>query len=191
MMGLPKEILAELLKTEGGYSNDPADAGAETYCGVSRRFHPSWDGWSVIDKIKAAGGHPESGHGALDVLVGQFYQSAFWDRMQGDNLYAVAPKVAAELFDTAVNQGVHRAVSFLQRALNVLNRCGALYPDLSEDGVMGGKSLAALSTLLKTDPERLAVKVLNVMQGAHYLAYMKENSAQEKFARGWFGRVAI
>jgi type VI secretion system secreted protein VgrG len=27
---------------EGGYANDPDDAGGETYMGISRRYHPDW-----------------------------------------------------------------------------------------------------------------------------------------------------
>ena len=37
---------------EGGYVNDPDDAGAETYKGISRRFNPSWIGWAKIDEMK-------------------------------------------------------------------------------------------------------------------------------------------
>ena len=37
---------------EGGYVDDPEDAGGETYRGISRRYHPSWQGWQIIDTLK-------------------------------------------------------------------------------------------------------------------------------------------
>ena len=40
---------------EGGYSNDPDDAGGETYKGISRRYHPGWKGWALIDELKSKG----------------------------------------------------------------------------------------------------------------------------------------
>ena len=45
---------------EGGYVYDPDDAGGETYKGISRRYHPSWPGWRIIDKVKISGGDPYS-----------------------------------------------------------------------------------------------------------------------------------
>lgn len=178
---------------EGGYSSDPADAGGETYRGIARRFHPDWPGWAVIDLLKIApdferllARDPE-----LPKLVRQFYRTMFWSRFWGDELARLAPRLAFEVFDTAVNMGVHRAVSFLQDALNKLNRDSRLYPDLMVDGVFGAKSLDALRIYAKVDPPELLLKVLNVLQGAHYLEYMGQDTRQEKYARGWFKRVTL
>jgi lysozyme family protein len=43
-------------------------------------------------------------------------------------LERVAPKLAAEMFDTAVNMGTGTAIGFLQRALNALNRNAVTIP---------------------------------------------------------------
>ena len=40
---------------EGGWVNDPNDIGGETYRGISRKFNPKWNGWSVIDEMKKKG----------------------------------------------------------------------------------------------------------------------------------------
>ena len=42
----------KVMKHEGGYSHDPDDHGAETYMGISRRYHPDWNGWIYIDDVK-------------------------------------------------------------------------------------------------------------------------------------------
>ena len=38
---------------EGGYVNDKDDAGGETYKGISRRYNPTWQGWTMIDSYKS------------------------------------------------------------------------------------------------------------------------------------------
>jgi lysozyme family protein len=185
------EALAKVLVNEGGYAKDPDDRGGETYKGVARRYNPEWPGWTRIDPAKRARGFPKSldKEVALQVEVATFYKQHYWDKFQGDVLPNQA--VANELFDSAVNLGVTRAVEFLQRALNVLNRNGALYADLMQDGDFGPRSLAALRTYLKKDDPVQLLTVLNVLQGMHYIEVMTQSPAQEKFARGWLRRVQL
>lgn len=123
---------------EGGYGFDPDDAGGETYKGVARRYHPSWSGWSSIDRIK----QQSSNRRQLNSLLGNdhklqqqiqdFYKHNYWDRFQGDAI--ASQELAEELFDTGVNMGVHRAVRFLQEGLNLLNRNQKSFKDILEDG---------------------------------------------------------
>jgi lysozyme family protein len=183
--------LARTLAHEGGYVHDPKDRGGETYKGIARRFHPSWEGWTRIDRAKRARGFPRSleSDAALQAAVAALYKQHYWDKFQGDALPDQA--IAEELFDTAVNLGVGRAVEYLQRALNALNRNGTLYDDLVTDGQFGRKSLAALRAYLKTDKPETLLKILNVLQGMHYINYMTQSPEQEKFARGWFKRVTL
>jgi len=166
---------------EGGYSNDAQDPGGETYRGISRRFFPSWPGWALIDK---------SGPGAvgLDPLTESFYKQNFWDRFSGDDL---PPEVAAEMFDSAVNCGVGTAAKWLQRALNLLNRDGKDYPEVVEDGGIGPATLRSLQALVNMEGTEVLLKVLNILQGAHYLEIMQKSPSQERWARGWLKRVAI
>lgn len=185
------KALPDVLAHEGGYVNDPDDLGGETYKGVARRFNGSWPGWQRIDRARRQRGFPGSlgRDRILQQLVRAFYKQHYWDKFQGDAIPEQA--VADELFDTAVNLGVARAVGFLQRALNVLNRNGALYPDLVEDGVFGPRSLAAINTLLARDTPAYLLKVLNILQGMHYVEFMTRSPVQEKYARGWLKRVKI
>ena len=182
---------------EGGYSCDPDDPGGETYRGISRRYHPSWPGWEIVDRY--TGGVPGAVTASVvaallaDTILNEyveiFYKTMFWDRMLGDELDAAT--VAQELFDTAVNLGVVRAVRFLQAGLNVLNRNGSLFNDLVEDGEMGPRTLDALNVLTHREGTHVLVKVMNILQGGHYLERMRESSTQEKYARGWLKRVEI
>ncbi|HJW82561.1 MAG TPA: putative peptidoglycan-binding domain-containing protein, partial [Acidiferrobacterales bacterium] len=63
--------------------------------------------------------------------------------------------------------------------------------DLVTDGVFGPKSLAALRAYLKKDKPDYLLKILNVLQGMHYIEFMTRSPLQEKFARGWLNRVTI
>lgn len=175
---------------EGGYANDSLDRGGETYRGISRVHHPAWPGWKRVDAQRAKAGFPKSldRDEALQAGVRAFYKAAYWDPVLGDQLPDQA--VANELYDTAVNMGVRRAVRFLQVALNLLNRNRQDYDDLIVDGWLGDKSFAALQVLLKKDRSSAAlVKLMNIQQGAHYAEIMVGDPSQERFARGWLQRV--
>lgn len=175
---------------EGGYVNDPVDRGGETYRGIARVHHPEWTGWQRVDALRGKRGFPNSldRDTGLQQAVAAFYKDAYWDRFQGDAL--PDQSVANELYDTAVNMGVRRAVRFLQSALNLLNRDQADYADLIVDGWFGDKTLAALDTLLANDCSGEAlIKLMNIQQGARYVEIMAGDSRQERFARGWIKRV--
>lgn len=177
------------LAHEGGYDNDPDDAGGETYKGVARKYYPTWAGWAIIDAAKEEPNFPESlkDNIVLDSMIREFYKINYWNRFDGDSLSEQL--LANEIFDTGVNMGVSRAVEFLQKALNVLNRNGKLYDDIGEDGKFGNDTLNALGAYLSTDSVNLLLKIINVLQGMHYINYMTKNPTQEKYARGWFNRV--
>lgn len=176
----------ETMGHEGGYVNDPDDAGGETYRGISRKYHPGWKGWLEIDKIKPISVHINNSN--LDKYVRSFYKEFYWDV---NRLDAFPQNVAKEMFDTGVNMGTRRAARFLQRALNYLNRNGSLFPDLVDDGKIGPKSLSALNKVIDDGDEEILLKILNVLQGQHYLDYMTKSPVQEKYARGWFKRVSL
>jgi lysozyme family protein len=184
------DAYAVTMSHEGGYGNDPDDVGGETYKGVSRIYNPSWLGWQAIDGYKHFSDFPkclELDDGLQD-LVKQVYKEKYFDDYRGDNMPQM---LAMEMFDTSVNMGVGRAVKFMQIALNVLNRNGKLYQDQTPDGDYGPTSHYTLTTYLQTDSEVLLCKIINVLQGNHYIEYMTKSPTQEKYARGWFNRVDI
>jgi len=178
-------------RNEGGYSNKSTDKGGETYRGISRRYWPNWAGWSYIDGLKKLAGWPSvadaaSSRAALEPMVAQFYKLNFWDSL---NLDAFRSQVVAnELYDTAVNMGVGVAAGFLQRSLNVMNKNGALWPDLAVDRRVGlGTTNAANAA-----PEGTLIKVLNCLQGARYVELCEADRSQEANFNGWLNnRVTI
>ena len=187
-MAIFKEAYDITMRNEGGYINDSTDAGGETYKGISRVYHPSWYGWSMIDNEKYRSDFPDCLHydNELQEAVEDFYKEKYWNI---NRLNDFPQSIANELFDTGVNMGAGKAAKFLQECLNYLNRNGLLFKDLVVDGVIGEKTLKALSKVMSD--ENILLVMLNVCQGRHYMEYMAKSPTQEKYARGWFSRVKI
>jgi len=179
---------------EGGYVDDSDDLGGETYRGISRRYHPNWIGWEKIDFKK---GEMDDDHfsknlnpySSLQDDVKEFYKEQFWNIFLGDEI--LSQGIADELFDIGVNMHPIKAVTFLQEALNVMNRNGRLYLDIVVDGVLGVDTLDTLVTYMEKDDVSYLVQIMNILQGAYYIKRMKESLTQEKYARGWLDRVVI
>lgn len=89
--------VARVLASEGGYVNDPHDAGGETNFGISKRSYPSED-------IK----------GMTAERATEIYYRDYWQAIRGD---ALSFPVAIVLMDCAVNQGVKTAIRLLQKSV--------------------------------------------------------------------------
>jgi len=180
-----KIALRETLGIEGGISNNPKDRGGFTYKGISRKAWPYWEGWSIVDRWlnNWSNIHPDD-VSKLDYLVERFYRENFWDRISLSNI--INQKIANELFDTGVNAHPKKAVRFLQTALNLLNRNGELYEDISVDEILGIKTLDL--TNKHPYPDAL-LKLLNGLQLSYYIAICEKDPSQEEFLRGWLKRV--
>ena len=166
----------ETLDFEGGISNHKLDKGGLTYMGISRRNWPTWEGWPMVNR----GATPPI------EMVHEFYKVNFWDRI---SLGAITnQRIANELFDTGVNMHPKIAISLLQKALNLLNRNGKLYPDITVDSILGEKTLSL--TNHHPYPDAL-LKLLNGLQLARYVEICENDPAQEEFLRGWLKRVYL
>ena len=175
------EILHRVLEKEGDYSSDPVDAGGETVRGIARNFWPQWVGWRLVDQRKTNRQDPFTPD--LEPLVKEHYRVHFWTPLRGDDVSSLA--VASRLFDVAVNMGTHRAMMFLQQALNLLNRNETSWRELIEDGLMGPRTLGTL----KRAKEEHVTRLLEVLQGMHYVELVRRKPSQERFLRGWLSRI--
>lgn len=191
---------APLARYEGGWCNDPADRGGETYAGIARHFFPDWPGWTVID---AARSHPSFRQGAaafsrhlaalpaLTDAVRDWYRREWWDRLGLGNL---PQALANEIFEQSVNLGKGGAGRLLQRVINAFNwdkaRKQPLFPDLAVDGAIGPRTLDGLALLLRSRTHEAAlVHALNCMQGAHYINLAAGTPSQRRFTDGWLTRT--
>lgn len=115
------EIIALIIKIEGGYVDNPADPGGKTNMGITQRY---------LDRAVAA--DPSLPTHVADLTVAQvtgLYQRDQWAAVHGDVL---PPALAALAIDSAINEGPTVAVMLLQQALKV-----------TADGVIGPGTIAA------------------------------------------------
>lgn len=108
------KAIPKLLKKEGGYVNNPADRGGETYKGIARKYHKSAFMWALIDRYKdECGGINSEFRKKLDKDrlisndVNSIYKTNYWDKFKLDTV--PNQRVAEQIFDDAVNRGVGAA----------------------------------------------------------------------------------
>jgi len=119
-------------KNEGGYVNDPDDNGGETYCGISRKFHPQWSGWPIVDQHKPLKNGSKIDSVDVSVREKQFYKAEFWDKIHGDDINNQS--LAEQMYDFAVNAGIKAAIKMGQESAG-----------LSVTGVMDTETIAGIN----------------------------------------------
>ncbi len=154
------EAFGKLLLDEGGYVNDPNDAGGETKYGISKRTYPNEDIKNLtIDRAKA------------------IYYEDFWLRARC-NFF---PKELGEkLFNLSVNCGIKQASIFLQRAVRAVTGV-----KLVEDGIIGTQTITAVGN---GDSSQIVIAMRSEAAGFYRILAAKDIS-QEKFLEGWLNRV--
>lgn len=178
-----KTAFALTIGHEQGHAHNPKDVGAETYNGISRRYHGTWAGWTFIDAAKRGDNFPHNiPHSKLASLVEDFYFNKFWRPIKGDQ---IADQMLAEwVFDVAVNGSVRRAGRFLQVALNGLNRAQRDYPDLIVDGVIGNKTIEAITAFTARRDINVLLLYFGCQMVTHWLSRATEIESQEEFLNG-------
>ena len=168
-------LIDEVIAREGGYSNHPTDRGGPTNFGITQ---------AVARANGYAGDIRQLPRGVAEAI----YRRLYWERPGYAFVGEIAPNVAAELFDSAVNMGPATATAFLQRALNALNRNQKDYPDLKTDRLVGAKTLAALGAFMRLRGEageKVLLKAIEALQGERYVALAESRPANEAFLYGW------
>ena len=182
-MAVFEKALPAILKHEGFYVNHPSDPGAETYAGVSRKHHPNWAGWAIIDREKKEQGGSLSRNYKIEdynlqLLIADFYKKYWNDAKAGEILNQ---EIAQLYFDHAVNAGIGRAATILQRAIG---RSGNL--DIIIDGAIGPKTIAAAN---QATPSKL-YPLLMEERKMYYQMLAEQNPKLAVFLKGWMNRLA-
>ena len=159
-----------LMQWEGkAVAHDPRDPGGQTAWGISRRYHPMWPGWSMVDDGATSG--PE-----LEGAVKAFYRDtygALWDGMPA--------RVAPVLVDTAINMGSVYAVQLMQDSMCRL--AGSRY--LPVDGKWGPLTTEALK---HAHHDGLAFTMC-AGRMAEYVRRAGKDKGKLVFLQGWLNRV--
>jgi lysozyme family protein len=170
-----QRAIGDLITREGGYSNNPADAGGET-C------------WGITAAVARAFGY----QGPMMLLpmatASDIYLQRYWLGPRFDELDAVSGALAYKLFDIGVNQGQATGVRYLQRALNVLSNQGSLYPVIATDGGIGKLTLNSLRLFLikrAPDAEKVLLAMVRAQQCVDYMQIGEASPSQQQFEWGW------
>lgn len=153
-----KEIYQHTLRWEGNdkLHNVKGDSGGWTKYGIAYNFNKQ---------------HFKD----FDEFTGMTYDDAceiaYENYCEPIHLELVNKEAQAMFFDMAFNMGVKAAIKCAQRALK-----------LTDDGILGKITKAALKDLNKSDLNNERVK--------YYLAIVKNKSSQKKFIKGWLARAS-
>lgn len=157
-----EKAFQRLMREEGiGLSDHKADKGGQTFAGISRKFHPKWEGWRFVD----AGDTPPT------QLVRDFYHQYYWMPVHADQIQS--QPIAEALFSQYVNMGIN-AIKLMQQCLNV-----------APDGKIGPKTMAALNRY----PEAYLLLLYSLANVRRYHAIGMKEKAQRVFWPGWIGRA--
>lgn len=168
-------LIERLLKVEGGYSNNPDDAGGETNHGVT-------------ETVARENGYTGDMKDMPLQFAVQVYKNTYWIEPKYDRVHKISPSIAYEMFDTGVNCGTSFATRSLIEALNLMNRSQKDYKDIKVPEQIGNDAIASLEAYIKKrgkQGEHVMVKLLNILQGARYVAICQKREANETFLYGW------
>jgi lysozyme family protein len=152
--------LAETLKWEGGWSNDPYDPGGPTMKGIIQRVY---DGYR-----DARGLRRQTVRKITNRELEEIYRENYWKAVRGDEL---PDGVNLAVFDFGVNSGPSRAIRYLQAAVGV-----------KQDGHLGAATLAAVD---KADPVELIGKIT-----AGRRRFIRQIKTYWRFGKGWERRCS-
>ena len=119
----------------------------------------------------------------------------FWDKMWGDELLEISPKLADTMYGWAINSSPYYPVKAMQKHLCVMNLKQTRYKDTAVDGGMGKNTystlLAYLKTCAKRNPINKLIGTINSAQHMHYvdISYNREDERNETFTDGWLNRI--
>lgn len=163
-----KTLAPFILSWEGGFVNDPDDAGGATNKGVTLAT------WRNV-------GYDKDGDGDIDVqdlklitddeAVNAVLKPHYWNRWKADQIHSQS--LANILVDWAWCSGAH-GIKIPQRMLGV-----------AVDGVVGAKTLAALNN---TDYEEF-FKEIKKEREAFLYRIVAAKPSQKKFLKGWLRRL--
>lgn len=168
-------VVGTVLSLEGGYVNDPNDAGGATNHGITEQVAREHGYTGPMQSLPKGM--------ATDIYIGTYIQAPRFD-----GVLRLSPAVGTELVDSGVNAGTGRAARWFQQSVNDLSRHGRDYPMIAVDGVIGASTLNAYRALEKKRGRikacELTLKLMDSYQAAHY-AKLAKGHAYASFIVGW------
>lgn len=145
-----EQAVSFILEQEGGYVNNPNDPGKATKYGISKKAYPDIDIENLtLEQAKT------------------IYKRDYWDRCKCS---FIPDALSIALFDFAVNSGTKRAITYLQKALEV-----------PADGVIGNQTIGACN---REPTKKVLEKYMDLR-----LDFLMSLKNWKYFGNGWGKRV--
>lgn len=162
-MADPKKLKPFILRSEGGYVNDPDDSGGATNKGITiATFRHYYGTNATIEQLKAL----------TDEQWMHIFLCGFWNPFKADNI--ANQSIANICVDWAWASGTGTAIREVQALLGV-----------AVDGIVGAKTLAAINN---ANQRHLFAKIqsarLRFVEGV-----VRRNPRKRKFLVGWRKRI--
>lgn len=161
------KLVPHILKWEGGWSNDPADAGGPTMKGVTLAVYTAYRAKKGKKTPTQRDLRNISQEEWIDIL-----KTMYWDRWKADQINSQS--IANLVVDWLWTSGTY-GIKFPQRVLG-----------LKDDGIVGPKTLQAINNY--PDQEALFNK-LWLRRKEHFTAIANSRPANKKFLNGWLNRL--
>lgn|SRR3990172_6920665 len=163
-----KKCIAVVLKSEGGWVDDPHDTGGETNYGIADAGDGQIDGKADLD-----------GDGTGDVLIKQMtrdqaieaYYLRYWRKMKLQDIHQ--EEAILQVFDFGINAGMRTAIRIAQKI------AGA-----TVDGLPGPETTARINEY----PGDFLAEYKQARK-EYYYALVRHKKENERFIKGWINRV--
>lgn len=171
-----------LIGREGAYSDNANDAG-NWYLGKLEGTM-----WGITAAVARSFGYTGPMNAMPRDTAVAIYKQRYWLAPHFDQIEAIDERIADRLFDIGVNAGPATGAKFLQRALNVLNRGGRDFPDLTLDGGLGSMTMTALRAFSSSRGKAGLDMLFFMIASQHstfYIETAEKRPANEEFEYGW------
>jgi len=163
------KIIPFIKNAEGGYVNDPTDAGGETNNGVTYKTWCAFYGSDAHTRFMTM----------VDADWAVIFKKEYWDAVCADSINS--QRIAEELAEWAWGSGRYYPSYSIQTVLH--NYFGAYA--LNMDGTIGAQTVQLINA---TDEKELYKHIVN--ERFKFLAHIPINTpSQAKYIDGWINRL--
>lgn len=157
-----EKMIPHIRRWEGGYSNDPDDAGGCTMYGVTIKTYQKYFG---ADK------NCNDLRFITEAEWLHIFKKGYWDKIKADKISN--QKIAELCVDMLWGSGPITAIKKIQAALG-----------LKADGIVGPQTLKALNS---EDSEAVFTQLWNMRK--RWLETIAQRGNNKKFLKGWLNRL--
>ena len=165
------EMIADIIRREGGYSNNKNDHGSYTKFGVTLKTLNSWRGKECSQEDVKALTKQEAA---------EIYKAEYFYKPRIDKLPLELQPV---VFDMAVNMGPKQAIKIFQAVID------RYWRKTSIDGIIGPVTIKSAKGLANFHDDNFVIEQITEERIKFYRNIVKRDPSQIVFLNGWENRA--